>query len=631
MVSIFVVGLGVGRAGTAAEGLALTDADIAHRFQARREWVLAKSISDLPPADPTKGSIFDVAACLQQGKQREAALARLARINQPMPDGSMFWMFPMATVMLAGHEGLDAASWARIQELWRSYWPSRGDTENHWALYYSSLYLAAQTFPESGPEQWFNGQSAAENMAEARGYLEHWMQVTTSYGQGEYDSPNYIEEYVIPMCLLAGWAKDEGFRQKARLMADYVLYDYVVESLDGYYGGAHSRVYPRQIVAPALTPASALAWLLFGFGEPQSRGTVQLVALSGYTPPPILERIARDRDRPYVERELKRTRWRLRHAGPDSFVIGDKRTVPVYKYSYVDPDFILGSSQGGLLQPIQQQTWSLLWRTDRGARSANVFFGMQPYSSPYEGTMYFGGDWDTVTDLIARSKADYDSPDKLPGGSPHEQVFQQGAALIALYDLPEGTRFPQITTFFSRDLADTTEDASGWIFSRGGPVYIAYRPFAAGEWKPNDWTGLLRGGGGGFISAGFKEWGEGHRCYVSGARRNGYVVQVAPVRAYATFAQFQQAVRALPLRFSTAAAPEATFTALDGSVLHARYGAPPTLNGAPVDYASWPLFDSPYGQAARGSQRLEIRHGAERYLLDLGRNLSQQTIVPAQP
>ncbi|MCX6944151.1 MAG: hypothetical protein NT173_05245, partial [Opitutales bacterium] len=182
MVSIFVVGLGVGRAGTAAEGLALTDADIAHRFQARREWVLAKSISDLPPADPTKGSIFDVAACLQQGKQREAALARLARINQPMPDGSMFWMFPMATVMLAGHEGLDAASWARIQELWRSYWPSRGDTENHWALYYSSLYLAAQTFPESGPEQWFNGQSAAENMAEARGYLEHWMQVTTSYG-----------------------------------------------------------------------------------------------------------------------------------------------------------------------------------------------------------------------------------------------------------------------------------------------------------------------------------------------------------------------------------------------------------------------------------------------------------------
>lgn len=633
---LFIFAVATGVAG-AAEGrqdpvrLSLTDADIAHRFQARREAVREKSIGSIIPADPTKGGIFDVAACLQQGKQREAALARLARINEPMPDANMFWMYPMVTVMVAGREGLDAASWARIQELWRIYWPSRGDTENHWALYYTSLYLAAQCFPGAGPEQWFNGRSSAENMAEARSYLEHWMQVTTSYGQGEYDSPNYIEEYVTPMCLLAGWAQDAGLRQKARLMLDYVLYDYVVESLDGYYGGAHSRVYPRQIVAPAQTPVSALGWLLFGFGEPQPNGTVQLAALSGYVPPPILERIARDRDRPYVERELKRTRWRMRNAGPESFAIGDKRTVPVYKYTYVDHDFVLGSTQGGLLQPIQQQTWSLIWRTDKGLQSANTFFGVQPYSSPYEGTMFFGGDWDTVTDLIARSKADYDSPDKLPGGSPYERVFQHGSALIALYDMPEGNRFPHITTFFSRDLTNTTEDASGWIFAQGGPAYIAYRPFAAGEWKPNDWTGLLRNGAGGFISTGFQGWGEGHRCYVSGARRNGYAVQVAPAREFASFALFQQAVRALPLRFSTQSAPEATFTALDGSVLHARYGDTPTLNGAPVDFAHWPLFESPFGHAARGSQRLEISHGQERYFLDLENNLSQQTVVPAQP
>ena len=630
---VFITALIAGAMGLrAAEApVSLADADIARRFQARRAAVLEQSLGNIVPGDPAKGGYFDVAACLQLGRQREAALARLAVINEPMPKENMFWMYPMVTVMVAGREGLDAASWARIQELWRIYWPSRGDTENHWCIYYTSLYLAAQSFPGAGPEQWFNGRSSAENMAEARSYLEHWMQIATSYGQGEYDSPNYIEEYVTPMCLLAGWAQDAGLRHKARLMLDYVLYDYVVESLDGYYGGAHSRVYPRQVVAPALTPVSALGWLLFGFGEPQPNGTVQLVAMSGYTPPPILERIARDRDRPYVERELKRTRWRLRHAGPDSFAIGDKRTVPVYKYTYVDHDFVLGSSQGGLLQPIQQQTWSLIWRTDKGLKSANTFFGTQPYSSPLEGTMFFGGDWDTVTDLIARSKADYDSEDKLPGGSPYEQVFQHGTALIALYDLPEHNRFPHITTFFSRDLTHTTEDASGWIFAQGGPVYIAYRPFAAGEWKPNDWTGLLRHGGGGFISTGFAEWGTGHRCYVSGARRNGYVVQVAPVREFASFEKFQQAVRALPLRFSTSAAPEATFTALDGRVLHARYGAKPTVDGAPVDFAHWPLFDSPFGHAERGSQKLVISHGAERYLLDFEHNLGQQTVVPAAP
>jgi len=627
-----LVTLSIAIASQVQTGRAQSDAEIARGYQERRAEVLAASVAAINPADATKGSYFDVAACLQAGQQREAALARFAKITAPTPVDNMFWMFPMVTVMMAGEKGLDARAQARIAELWRTYWPSRGDTENHWVLYYSSLYLAAQSRPDAGPEAWFNGRSSAENLAEARSYLEHWMEVTTNYGQGEYDSPNYFEEYVIGLSLLSGWVQDPTFRHRARMLLDYMVYDYAVETLDGYYGGAHSRVYPRQIVSPGQTPSKALGWLLFGFGERVQSGTVQLVALSGYTPPPILERVARDRAQPYVERELKRTRWRLRHAGADSFVIGDKRTIPVYKYSYVDPDFILGSSQGGLLQPIQQQTWSLIWRTDLSAkRAANTFFGVQPYSSPLEGTMFFGGDWDTVTDLIARSKADYDTPDKLPSGSPCEQVWQEGAALVALYDIPVGTRFPLVTVFFSRDLTQVDEDASGWIFAQGGPTYIAYRPFAAGEWKPNDWTGLLRGGAGGFISTGFAEWGTGHRCYVSPALRNGYAVQVAAARKFASYEAFKAAVRALPLKFSTAAAPEASFTTLDGSVIHARYGAPPVVNGRSVDFAHWPLFDSPFGHAARGSGTLEIAHGAERLLLDFPRNARTSTVVPTQP
>lgn len=632
MVLVMILSAGTSVARVEKGPVSLSDADIAQRYEERRQGVMASSIAAIDPADPTKGGHYDVAACLQQGVRKEAALARLTKILAVKADGSMFWMFPMVTLMVAGEQGLDAPARARIAELWRTYWPSRGDTENHWVLYYSSLYLAAQSYPGAGPEKWFNGKSSAENMAEARSYLEHWMEVTTSFGQGEYDSPNYLEEYAIGLALLSGWAEDAAFRHRAHLMLDYIFYDYAVETLDGYYGGAHSRVYPRQIIAPGLTPSMALGWLLFGFGERQPNGTVQILALSGYTPPPILERIARDRAQPYVERELKRTRWRLRNAGPESFVLGDKRTIPVYKYSYVDQDFILGSTQGGLLQPIQQQTWSLIWRTDRpAAEAANTFFGVQPYSSPFEGTMYFGADWDTVTNLIARSKADYDSPDKLPSGSPFEQVHQHGAALVALYDIPPGTRFPLVTMFFSRDLTLTEEDASGWIFAQGGPAYIAYRPFAAGEWKPNDWTGLLARGAGGFISTDFAKWGTGHRCYVSPALKNGYVVQVAPARNFASYEAFKAAVRALPLKFSTASLPEATFTALDGTVIHARYGATPTVNGQPVDFAGWPLFESPFGHATRGSQKLEIVHGAERLLLDYAHNTRQESTVPASP
>lgn len=611
--------------------LSLTDAAIARRYQRRCETVLSAATKTIV-ADPTKGgSLVDVAVALSRGEKRPQALARLAKLNEPTPVAAMFWMYPMAAVMVAGHDQLDAASWARIQELWRTYWPARGDTENHWVLFYSSLYLAAQTWPDAGPEKWFNGKSSAENMREARAYLEHWIGITVRHGQGEYDSPSYIQEYLIPLGLLAGWAHDDALRQKARMLIDYILYDYAVENVDGWYGGAHSRVYPKQIITQGRAPIEGIAWLLFGFGDYIADPAASILAMSGYQPPPILERIARDRDRPYVERELKRTRWRERNAGPESFQIYDRRTAPVYKYSYVDRDFVLGSSQGGLLQPIQQQTWSLIWRTDKKRLdAANTFFGLQPYSSPYEGTMYFGGDWDTVTDLIVRSKADYDTEDKLPGGSRYEQVFQQGGALIALYDMPADNRFPHIVTLFTRDLTQTTEDSSGWIFAQGGPVYIAYRPLAPGVWKPSDWTGTLRNGAGGvFLSGGFKEWGTGHRCYVSDALRNGYVVQVAPVREFKSYADFQHAVRALPLTFSTQSAPEVTFTSLDGRVLHARYGDTPSVDGQAVDYAHWPLFDSPFAHEVRESARLKMHHGDQCLLLDFKKDLIQETTTPS--
>ncbi|MFZ9681623.1 MAG: hypothetical protein ACO3DQ_00235 [Cephaloticoccus sp.] len=607
----------------------LSDAAIQARFLQRRDIVLQQAFTTISAGSPTRGNFVDVAANLQAGQNVEQALARLAVLNEPMPTANMFWAYPMAAVMVAGRDNLDQATWKRIQELWRIYWPSRGDTENHWAMSYAARYLAAQSMLDAGPDQWFNGRSSAENLAEARDYLYHWMWVTTNFGQGEYDSPNYIQEYTIPMTLLAGWAHDPEMRQKARMMLDYLIYDYLIEHVDGYYGGAHSRVYPKQIMTPGQTNSSSLGWFLFGFGDkrPNADPGNTLLAMAGYVPPPLLERIARDRDEPYVERELKRTRWRMRNAGPLSFTIGDKRTIAVYKYSYVDRDFVLGSSQGGLLQPIQQQTWSLTWRTDKPTmEAANTFFGTQPYSSPFEGTMFFGADWDTVTDLIARSKADYDSEDKLPSGSPYEQVFQQGRALVALYDMPAGNRFPHITTFFSRDLANTTEDKSGWIFTQGGPVYIAYRPFAPGEWKPVDWTGLLAGGAGGWISTNADQWASGHRCLVSDALKNGYIVQVAAARDYESFAAFQSAVRALPLTFSTDPVPAAEFTSLDGDTIRVRYGATPTVNGQAIDYDAWPLFDSPYAHEVRGSGKLEIKHGGESLLLDFNRPLLQQTV-----
>ena len=594
----------------------------------RQKQVIDDYLEVTDATDPDKGSLHQIAACLATGQKIEWARERLKRLNEA-PTGAMFWMYPMVLTMKAGAPNLNEEDWAVIREAWKTYFPYRGDTENHWLMYYSSLFLAAETWPDLPGEEWYNGKSSDENRAESKDYILNWIAITTSYGQGEYDSPNYIDTYVSPMGLLAAYARDAGLRQRAAMMLDYVILDYAVENLDGLYGGAHSRVYPKHVMQPSLASATHLGWLLFNQGDYQRGAAALLMALIGYEPPGILYRIAHDRSVPYEHRELKRTRWRMRHAGPDAFQVGLNKTVPVYKTSYVTGDYLLGSSQGGLLQPIQQQTWSLLWSEPKPQGISNTFFALHPYHSPLEGTMYFATDWDTVTDLIVRSKVDYDSPDKLKGGSPYEQVYQHKSALIALYDIPPGTDFPFITTFFSRDLTGVDEDSSGWIFAQGGPSFIAFRPFVPGEWKPAGWTGLLAGGAGAWISAGFEEWGSGHQCLVSESPKNGYVVQVASASSFDSFDAFKDAVKALPLTFSTEGRLTATFTSLEGDRLEAGYGETPRLNGAAVDFSSWKLFDGPFAQADRESRQLLIRHGPETLRLDFDTGTIESTVSPA--
>jgi hypothetical protein len=604
-----------------------TDGEMAIAYQERRAAFIAGYLERTDPANLERGGLHDVAVNLAQGTNLDWARARLRALCES-PRGAMFWMFPMVLVMQAGEHNLNADDWAVIREAWKTYFPYRGDTENHWLMYYASLYLAAEIWPDLPGSEWYNGKTSAENRAEAKEYLLESIRITTGYGRGEYDSPNYIDPYVSALMLLVAWCQDEELRHQAEMMLEIDLADFAVENIGGVYGGAHSRIYPKHTIQPALAASTSLAWLLWGQGEMQLNGSALIVALSGYVPPPILQRIATDRADSYVHRELKRTRWRMRHAGPESIELANHRTKEVYKYSYMTPDYMVGSSQGGLLQPIQQQTWSLNWHEEKPLGVASTFFALHPYYSALEGTMYFGADWDTVVDLIARSKVDYNSPDKLMSGSPHEQIFQYKSTVIGLYDIPTGTTFPHLNTFFSRDLVNRTEDPSGWIFAQGGSSYIAYRPFVSGEWRPTDWTGLLAGGAGAWISSGHDEWGTGHQVYVSESPTNGYVAQFAAEHEFASFEAFMAAVKALPLEFKLAPTAHVQFTALDGTVLTGTYGETPHIDGEPIDYENWPFYEGPFMNAERGQNVIELSHGHETRRLDFKQNQISTSVTP---
>lgn len=571
-------------------------ADPDSTYQERSEKIVRFFADREPTGYLPRLGFIEAAARLHVGQP-----ARAWEVLGPLPDqpqGDVFWMYVSTLISFLGRGRLGEERQRRISKQWRTYAPYRGDTENHWLLYYASLYLMSQLRSGFSGGQWFNGKSSTENHQEARGYLLSWMHRTTEEGQGEFDSPHYLCFYVAPLALLQTYANEPSMQKRAQMMLDLLLADFAAESLEGLYAGAFSRIYPLPTLERWRNGSTSLAWLLFGnvpfrpdwtnavLNVPGYRphGVAAVLAMSDYEPPSVLQKIATDRSEPYVHRERKRTRNRIRHAA--------ERRPNVYKYTFVREEYVLGSIQGGILQPIQQHTWELQWAADAEDCERNVLFSLHPYSSSDELSMYFPEEPRRLTETVVRGKKEtYGSPTKWTGGSPCEQVVQVKDALVALYDIPEETRFPHVSGYFSRDLSRLKDGEHGWIYARGGDAMIAYYPLAEYDWK--------------------KEADGDWRLH-SPARKNGAVLQVAPAGAYSSFGSFVNAVQALPLETSTAESPEVSFTTLRGDQIQFAYNGQSLLNGSPVNHEDWPLFGGPFLQDVEEPQRITLQHGSDR-------------------
>lgn len=544
------------------------------------------------PASSGPLGYANIAARLWLHEDQALCSRRLEELLAAGPTGDMFWMYPVTAIAYLDRGQLSDSARRALRDSFRTYMPYRGDTENHWVMYYTSLYLMAQLWPDGDGAQWYTGKSSAENMREAGGWLQQWVHLTTTRGQGEYDSPSYMGYYFLSMSYLAAWAHDPAMKQRATMMIEYLMADYAAETLDGVYVGAHSRVYDREVLEKWAVPSSDFGWVLFGLGlplEPPSNAILFYVLASAYQPPEILQHIAADRSRPYTHYELKRTRNRWRFF--------DELHGAVYKTTYMRREYAVSSDQGGTLQPIQEHSWDVTWSVPDPRGVQNTLFALNPHSSLHELETYFTFPPDIGISGVVSSKKSYDSPDKFVGGSPYEKIFQDQDTLIALYDIAPGARFPHINGFFSKDLAEIIEDPSGWIFARGGDALIACRPLEPYTWKP------IEGGG---------------RRLFSPYLRNGIVVQVAARSEFADMQAFRRAILALELKFSVDGAPSVRFRSLRGRTLEFTYGQIPRVDGAPLDYPHWPLFGGPFLEAAKDSETLVMKYHDMRRTLNFG-------------
>ena len=520
------------------------------------------------------------------------------------PGSGPFAMFPMTCVAFLGRDQLSPEARAAIRDVWRRTLQVRGDTENHWAMYYSTLYLMSELYPHEPGSSWYTGKSSEESLAEARGYLISWMNLATTIGQGEFNPTHYIGEYAIPLLFLSSWAQDPEMRQRAHMMLDWIFADFAENTLNGAYIGAHARTDDIGILEKWNSLSSAFSWLYFGNCPPPANyGSWPIyfaTTANAYQFPEVIYRIGVDRPGDYLQQDLKRSRRRWRNS--------PVLMAPIYKTTYVRKDYAVGSYQGGLSDPIQAHVWDVTWAVPDPRGRHNTMFSMHPVSSVADMQEYFAEMPDTVISAATNAhKPTYDSPNKLLGCSAFEQVFQDLDTIVALYDIPPGTRFSHINGFFSRDLVGLTEDPSGWIFAQGGKTYLAYRPLAPYEWRPMD---------------------KGDKRLYSPHLMNGTILQAADASEFKSFEAFKEAMRALPLAISLEPVPTVTMRTLRGKEVVCAYGKAPIVNGTPVDYSKWKLFNGPYLQAEKDSRRLTIRHGQLERVLDFNNLTITDAVLP---
>jgi hypothetical protein len=550
-------------------------------------------------------NLNSIAARYRSGKNLAWADSGLIDLMKN-PSGDMFWMFPCIGTYLIAKDKMSAQAAAAVRNAWKTYAPTRGDTENHWAMYYATLYLATEQWPSLPGSEWYNGRSSDENRLESREYLFAWAKLTTSKGQGEFDSPDYLAEYMVAATLLSGYAKDGQVKKLGVMLADYFMADFAVEHFHQQYGGGHSRIYEVNLMRFDRSTSSGFAYMYFGAGDPVLSGWCFYSVLSGYRLPYMIYQIATDRSTAYEHRERKRVRHNIRY--------GRELNPPVYKYTYMNPDYVLGSLHGSLLQPIQQQTWCL--RYDYG-KPFSMIFGLHPYWSIQEIGTFFPEEAKPSMAGITASKATYNNPDKWTGGSYYEYTFQHKNTLLVLYDIPVGVTSNHIDGFFPANLEQRIADPSGWILCKAGDVYVGWYPLQPGEWSEeyelpilvwNLGTGSSKNDGKMILRNNrFRSW----------ALQNGYVVQVSSRSEIGSFEVFCRSVtKTKPMAVLQPGRVAVEYRTMDGRRLEFAYPDQRKLDGRVADYTLFKLFDGPFLQADVDSEMLTMTYGGKTRVYD---------------
>jgi len=216
---------------------------------------------------------------LALGREREAANAILSRFADwfvlPPPAGMTHTGecdFAALKLCRAAHQfpGTSALN-ATAREKLRGFFlgndfASIYQSENHALIFHVSRFLMAQLWPDGLFSAW--GKTGGGLLEEDAEWLKLFLRYRAARGWAEFDSLCYLAPVWECLTCLFDFSEDAELVSLAEKMMNLLLAEMASESLDGRYGGAHGRIYPRHALNQDTSPARHLYYLYFGGALP---------------------------------------------------------------------------------------------------------------------------------------------------------------------------------------------------------------------------------------------------------------------------------------------------------------------------------------------------------------------------
>ena len=480
----------------------------------------------------------------------------------------------------------------------------RGGTENHRFMHRASGLILAERIPGDHAGSNFTRE---ENQAWLREWLQEEGRLMFTKGSGEYDSSTYVAFTVASLANIYDFTEDPEIKDMVRAMLDWKAAGMAHKYFHGLNMGPEARGFAREAVGnfrgqnrfpgkahfdhPAQgTHTDWISWLWWGgsaapvaMGEPGAsinRYPVHILAMSSYRPPAILRDLARKEvTLPYEARGSKPPFQR-------SFPNKDQEVL------FVSDNFALttlyspeeGTQTRGSILP-QTATFKVLMRDENGVRvfgAQNGFHGHFP----------------------------------LEGRSPYDQHHQVGASAInlCLVNAEEDDRTFHRSLFgYPEAAGDPVAEASGWLIWEFGNAFLGVYPLGSDPEIVQDTD--LRGHGRSF----------GYRFLKSRGTIGGWVVQLAErdedIPDVAAFARALREETNLDLS-GWPSEHTVGFRNLAGEEMTMRHTGGPggrpeaTVRSELLDFADWPVWESPFLEQALFSETLTIRNDQDMLVIE---------------